>query len=168
MSATNRGAARNENDFYPTPDSAIEPILEELDLSKVNSFCEPCKGSNAIGKYFKHIDTFDYAELSEGIDYLETQRDYADLIVTNPPFSVALEFLEKSLEEARTVAYLLRLNFLGSQKRKKFWQENPPTHIFVLSKRPSFTGKGTDSTEYAWFVWDRGDVMKRRKGVYVL
>lgn len=25
--------------------------------------------------------------------------------------------------------------------------------VYVLPQRPSFTGKGTDSTSYAWFVW---------------
>lgn len=25
--------------------------------------------------------------------------------------------------------------------------------IYVLPNRPSFSGKGTDSIEYAWFVW---------------
>ena len=48
---------------------------------------------------------------------------------------------------------LLRINFLGSQKRYDFWQQFPPDGLYVLSKRPSFTGKGTDSIDYAWFVW---------------
>ena len=52
-----------------------------------------------------------------------------------------------------TVIMLLRINFLSSQKRYDFWQQFPPDGLFVLSKRPSFTGTGTDSQEYAWFVW---------------
>jgi len=91
-----------------------------------------------------------------------------DLIITNPPFKIALEFLEKSLTESKTVIYLLRLNFLGTLKRKEFWNANQPTHLFTLAKRPSFTGKGTDATEYAWFVWDRGNFMKQEKGIYVI
>ena len=27
----------------------------------------------------------------------------------------------------------------------------------MFSKRPSFTGAGTDATDYAWFVWDKTD-----------
>jgi len=153
MSATNRGAVRNKNDFYPTPQEPIEKILNEIDFSDVSHFFEPCRGGGAIFNHIK-VDK-SYAELSEGIDYLTTDFN-TDLIITNPPFSIALEFLEKSLKEAKTVVYLLRLNFMGSQKRKSFWQNNPPSHLFTLSKRPSFTGKGTDSTEYAWFVWDGG------------
>jgi hypothetical protein len=131
MSATNRGAVRNEFDFYATPKEPIEKILAEVDCKK------------------------DYAEIREDKDYFDS-RVMSDLIITNPPFNIALDFLQKSLKESKTVVYLLRLNFLGSQKRKEFWQSNPPTHLFTLAKRPSFTGKGTDATEYAWFVWDGG------------
>jgi hypothetical protein len=166
MSATNRGTKRNNYDFYPTPREAITPILDEINMKKVQSFYEPCKGDSAIYSLIGLSDK-DYSELQEGKDYFEANPS-VDLIITNPPFSLALEFLKKSLTEARTVVYLLRLNFLGSQKRKEFWQNNPPSHIFTLSKRPSFTGKGTDATEYAWFVWDRGDFFTKQNGIYVL
>lgn len=88
-----------------------------------------------------------------------------DLIVTNPPFSLSMEFLTKSLSEAQTVVYLLRLNYLGSAERKTFWKQNQPTHLYVLSNRPSFTGLGTDATEYAWFVWDRGQLFIDPPGI---
>lgn len=32
---------------------------------------------------------------------------------------------------------------------------NPPS-LFVTPKRPSFTNGGTDSADYAWFVWGLG------------
>ena len=167
MSATNRGAERNAYDFYPTPSEPINQILNEIDFTTVTSFLEPCKGDGAILNLIPDGITKHYAEIREGIDYLKYIYK-VDLIVTNPPFSIALEFLQKSLRESKTVVYLLRLNFLGSQKRKQFWTDNPPTHTFVLSKRPSFTGKGTDATEYAWFVWDYGKLFKKPNGIYVL
>ena len=65
---------------------------------------------------------------------------------------MALREFRDSLEHAQCVVMLLRINFLGSKKRYGFWKKNPPQAMYVLSKRPSFTGKGTDATEYAWFV----------------
>ena len=48
---------------------------------------------------------------------------------------------------------LLRLNFLGSRKRAKWWRERRP-EVYVSPARPSFSPDGrTDSTEYAWFIW---------------
>lgn len=168
MSATNRNDKnRNPFDFYPTPDEPIDKILKEIDFAKIETFIEPCLGTGVIyNKIPKHIKK-NYAEIQKGKDYLEMSFK-SDIQITNPPFSMALDFLEKSLSEADTVVYLLRLNFLGSQKRKPFWQKNPPSHVFVLSKRPSFTGKGTDATEYAWFVWDRKNVVKKPNGIYVI
>lgn len=167
MSAAGRGDVRNPYDFYPTPDSCVCQILNEVDFTKVKSFVEPCRGDGVIYNKIPEGIIKDFAEIREGRDYLrETYK--SDLVITNPPFSIALDFLQKSLSESTSVVYLLRLNFLGSQKRKEFWNTNPPTHIFVLSKRPSFTGKGTDATEYAWFVWDSSSIIKRPPGVYVI
>lgn len=73
-----------------------------------------------------------------GVDYLITAFPTVDLIITNPPFPLALQFLQKSLSEAQTVIYLLRLNFLGSRGRRDFWQANRPTHILALPDRPVF------------------------------
>ena len=53
-------------------------------------------------------------------------------------------------------AFLLRTNFLESEKRFKWWQEHPLSGLYTLHKRPSFTGRGTDATSYSWFVWERG------------
>lgn len=168
MSSTNRGATRNDNDKYMTPDYTVDSLLSVLDIQKIRPlcFCEPCRGTGAI---FDRIDanTKWHAEIDEGIDYLEIPY-FVDLVITNPPFTLALEFLQKSLTEAETVIYLLRLNFLGSQKRKPFWQANPPSHTMVLSKRPSFTGNGTDSIEYAWFAWDTLGLITLPPGVHVL
>lgn len=170
MSATNRGTQRNQNDFYITPDYTIESLLNVLNLSKVNSFLEPCRGSGAI--YNKvNVPFKSYCEILENIDYLKTE--YASgtfsLIITNPPFSLFQEFLEKSLKESSTVWYLLRVNVLGSKKRAEWWQDKLPTHLLTLSARPSFNSKGTtDATEYAWFGWDYNNTCILPKGIHVL
>jgi hypothetical protein len=59
---------------------------------------------------------------------------------------------------------LLRLNFLGAQRRRDWWKAHEPAALFVLSARPSFTQDGkTDATDYAWFAWTN-----RYKGIYHL
>jgi len=59
---------------------------------------------------------------------------------------------------------LLRLNFLASQRRAKWWAAQKPNALLVLSKRPSFLASNkTDATDYAWFYWGR-----RHQGIYFL
>lgn len=122
-----------------TPCESIHSLLDVLDYSMLGAygFLEPCRGT---GNIYHAIDAGwkKHAELSEGIDYLTTPFADVDYCITNPPFSLALEFLEKSLAECVSVIYLLRLNFLGAQSRRIFWQANRPSHVMVLPKRPVF------------------------------
>lgn len=80
-----------------------------------------------------------------------------DLIITNPPFFFAQEVWKKAWYDVRPLGYvvlLLRLNFLGSKKRLKIWRHHMPESIYVHSRRMSFwPDGGSDSIEYAHFVW---------------
>lgn len=91
-------------------------------------------------------------------DYLEWQKDREyQTIFGNPPYSLAREFIEKSYEiknKNTVIIFLLRLGFLKSKTRFDFWQKHPVNKLIVLSKRPSFTGGGTDASAYGWFIWD--------------
>ena len=81
-------------------------------------------------------------------------------IIGNPPYSLALEFINKCFEIATDkteIIMLLRTAFLESKKRYNFWQKHPLNGLYVLSQRPSFTGKGTDATSYSFMVWNNSD-----------
>jgi hypothetical protein len=100
-----------------------------------------------------------------GIDYTAGSRithKWYNLIITNPPYSLSLEFAKRAIKEADLTILLLRLNWLASAKRSKWLQKNTPS-IYVLPNRPSFTGSRTDATDYAWFVWG-----SERPGVHIL
>ena len=164
---------RRENDYYATPPGAVDEMLRELVLPW-GYVCDPAAGDGAL------LDAA-AAEYGPGRGYLaiEIDRDrtpnhhvlYADyltlprseeppaLFLSNPPYSLAQEFVTKMLSERgkdTIVAVLLRLNFLGSQKRHNWWKATgAPSALRVVSKRPSFTDDGkTDMTEYAWYIWN--------------
>lgn len=170
MSATNRGSMRSKYDSYQTPGRCIDAMFQYINWNKVFVFLEPCKGEGAI--YNRVPDTVNklWTEIREARDYFLFDYTYSniDLIVTNPPFSLAMEFLNKSLKEAGTVIYLMRINMLGSKQRADFWNDYPPDYLFPITPRPSFTKSGTDATEYAWFCWDRNNIIKRGKWLRVL
>jgi hypothetical protein len=91
-----------------------------------------------------------------------------NLVIMNPPYLAAMDFVKAALRWVRTtkvkatgevkyatVAALLRLPWLASKGRVGFHQSNPSA-IWVLPDRPSFTGNNkVDSTDYAWFVWSK-------------
>jgi hypothetical protein len=169
MSATNRGATRSDHDFYATPHDAIDIAIRQIDWSKIGGVCEPCRGDGRIlDRMVEKLDggLVDWHEIRAGRDYLFDSPipNKYDLIITNPPYTLAQEFVEKAYIEARNVLMLLRLNFLGSKRRHEFWKTHTPDYLFILSKRPSFTGNGTDATDYAWFGW--GKDFTRKPGIY--
>ena len=155
------GKSLNPTDFYPTPPWCYENL--DINWSLFESAHEPGRGDGRIQMFLeeKGISTT-YSEILEGKDFFDW-TDGTDLILTNPPFSLLIEFANHSIKHSNTCIFLLRLNFLGSIKRHNWWKDNTPTALHVLSKRPSFTGTGTDATDYCWVVWDKTD--RLQKGV---
>lgn len=169
MSSTSGNVLPRES--YPTPKSVVVTLLSRLSIRPADNFLEPCRGTDAI---WDHINLPDsqkhWAEIEQGRDYLNTEfPNKMDIIITNPPFSLTEEFIEKSLSELNedgTMAYLQRVNFLGSKKRVPFWKKvGFPDKSPIIIPRPRFVGGNSDSCEYAWFIWDRGNRFKIDKGL---
>ena len=192
MSSTKRSNSRefHISDFYITPQEPIRQFLEKFlsieTLPEYPSILDPSAGGNdkydmpyptvlkKLGINCNNLDTLDIRDNSKAysnMNYLDSKVwSKYDLIITNPPFNLALDFITKALDEVTFdgfVIMLLRLNFFGSQSRKKFFAENMSKYCFVHSKRISFfpedfelDGKvykkgSTDSIEYAHFVWQK-------------
>lgn len=165
MSATNRGAVRVVNDRYPTPawlTEAVVPIVRQR-VGPAPSILEPACGDGAIVEVLERafplarVRGFDIAD---GTDFLtEPPRSDYDLIITNPPFSRAREFIDRAKlwrrDERSVVAMLLRVSFLGSQSRAKWLRTDLPS-LYVTPRRPCFVRGSSDNCEYAWFLWGPG------------
>ena len=94
-------------------------------------------------------------------DFLTWELPFApDVVITNPPFFLAMEVIERALSVVKPGGYvvmLLRLNFYGSAKRFPFMRANAPQRAYVHHERMGFTPGGkTDSIEYQHAVWRRG------------
>lgn len=193
MSSTNRHNAEKRHiaDYYVTPVKDIVTFLGALDEEVSldiwdKTILDPCAGGDpshdmsypkALKEYYvipddwNDIKTIDIREdsLAETkCNYIETKLDYKPfLIISNPPFNQAMEFIKKALDDVEDggyVAMLLRLNFLETKARKDFFDNYMPTWIFVHHKRMSFTDAGgTDSVAYCHMVWKKNDYPKFAK-----
>lgn len=171
---------RRSRDNYPTPHWCFEQIYRQLpmaewDFTQFTSALEPAAGDGRIAGFLEMFmpNRVRRLDIDQGLNFFQQfnhhlpwnpvsrQPRYAfDLIMTNPPYTKAFEFVQKSLQLAPTVIMLLRLGFLASNARADFLRTHEPTKLIVLSNRPSFTGNGTDWYDYAWFVWDRSGRIK--------
>lgn len=68
----------------------------------------------------------------EPLDFLkETLDGFEGDIITNPPYSTGLEFVQRALESVRPggkVAMFLKVQFLEGQKRGAFFKNTPPPY----------------------------------------
>lgn len=170
MSATNRSDVRRDLDFYETPAWCTNAILDQLPTCPTASVLEPGCGTGAIARVLRErgfsnvtgieLDPLQAEQAKQECytvagNFLDPLRYWGvyDLVIGNPPCSEAEAFVRRARSLGDMVAMLLRLNWLSGQKRAEFHRQ-VPAHVYVLPRRPSFTGDGkTDATEYAWFVW---------------
>jgi hypothetical protein len=162
MSATRRGAKRRPNDFYETPVWLTEAMLPHLVRYQPRRILEPAVGDGAIARVLKRAfpdARLVVGDVGTGQDFLSHDHGGPfDLIMTNPPYSQALEFVTRALTfraETGAVVMLLRLNWLGSQERAPWLRGHTPS-VYVTPRHPDFTGGGGDATDYGWLVWDAG------------
>lgn len=162
--------ARQPEDFYSTDPLAVKALLErEIFYPDI---LEPCCGSGAMSKVLEDagytVTSSDKYTRGYGIkkDFFDYSYWHGD-IVTNPPYKKALECVKHALDitapDAK-VAMFLRLLFLEGQARKKFFDEFPPTKVYVFSKRvrcykdgntKDSKDKNNSAIAFAWFVWDK-------------
>lgn len=172
MSATNRGAVRKLRDFYETPGWVTEALIDREPLH--GPVLDPACGDGAILKVLHRRGVGPLAgndiEPGEAECYLRRCSDYLQTparprwpsVVMNPPYRLAADFVRVALADVvrgGKVCALLRLNFLGSS-RKRLDLVGPGSQlraVHALSRRPSFTGDGrSDACDYAWFIWEAG------------
>jgi hypothetical protein len=166
MSATNRGAERRPDDFYETPQWCVDRLLDRVSLP-TGHWLEPSCGAGAIIRAVSRREAPTWTPQWTAVDlhpqmpgaveadfltWLPPPRLRFRVCLGNPPFSMALPFAKKCRDLADITILLLRLNWLASAERAAWLQRNPPS-VFVLPNRPSFTGNGTDATDYGWIAW---------------
>lgn len=171
---------RVENDFYATPRNATEAILNKVNLK--GSILEPAAGEGHISVVLKEkypdskIVSTDLVQREErfgvhikgGIDFLTYDfKENFDNIITNPPFNIAQEFVERALKLANDkVIMFAKIQFLEGNRRRKMFDKAPLKYVYVFSKRINPLRNGEEFDEngkrwsstmcFAWFVFEKG------------
>ena len=174
-----RHEPKDSPDDFPTPPWATRALLQHVihdpKIGKLTCLEPACgKGymSRPLSEEFHSVTSADIIDYGFGAvrDFLTYpyQAGSHDWVITNPPFKLAQEFIERAMTVARSgVAILARTVFLESVGRyESLFSSNPPTYFAQFSERvPMVKGrvdkKASTATGYAWFVWD-----KRKKHNY--
>lgn len=174
-STNTRNVNSEINDYYATDPKAIDELLRFEDFKE--HILEPCVGGghlayrlNDYGFKVKGSDIIDRSYpntiIQNALDIKENTLD----IITNPPYKNAVEIIEHLIKVSNKdvkIACFLKLTFLESLKRYKFFKKYPPRRIYVFSYRincarnGNFTQhKNAKAVAYAWYIWEVGNYDK--------
>ncbi len=177
LAGTSRMRERVKNDYYATPYETTRALMKVEKFT--GDFLEPCVGAGHIADVITEcyptakivgVDLVDRG--FNGVilsDYLNF-KFYGDYnVITNPPYSLAQEFLEHSMEhlkKGKKIAMFLKIQFLEGIKRREMFEKYPPKIIHVFTKRQNPWRNGSEVDEngkawsstmcFAWFVWVKG------------
>jgi hypothetical protein len=170
-SLNNATKKRKESDFYETPYCLIRTFLS-VDLSWEDiPTLDPCCGKGAIGKVLKEYklnpDNLIQHDIEmDGVDFLSYTVANWPQLISNPPYSLANEFILHAKEVAtKRFAFLLPLSYLqGSKRYNRIWKdEKYPLHrIYVFNRFPMMglplredgMLEKTGMIAMAWYVWE--------------
>ena len=166
---------RHAFDHYQTPAAHIDMALDLVSGTPA-TILDPGAGDGAWGTAARQrwpvariigVEVRDvpcppgYDEWHTGpFEVLAPALPGVDLVVGNPPYRVAEQFVRRSLallNEGGQLVFLLRLAFLESRVRTRgLFREQPPALVSVCAARPIFYGDGRNGADaFAFFVWRR-------------
>jgi len=167
FSANNATGKRKKSDFYETPYTLTRKFLDVEYFNKNSTVCEPACGGGAITKVLNEYWEDDkVTAYDQETNFLWDYNEY-NYIITNPPFSLAFEFIQKAKQLAKSkFALLLPLSYLHGKKRfdeiysdREYGLEK----VYVFTRYPMLgetlreDGKyNTGMMVYAWYVWTNG------------
>lgn len=165
--ATLKPKDRQADDFYATPRSTVEQLLQVEGFN--GPIWEPACGDGAISRVLQDhgyqvisTDLVDRGWGDSGIDFLMERALMAGNVVTNPPFRLGTDFARHALAlGASKVAMLLKIGFLEGPTKQDL--HDRLSRVWVIRRRVTFLKDGKDFSRsngkggihtYAWFVWD--------------
>jgi hypothetical protein len=167
---------RVENDYYATPTETTLALPEDI----LYPALEPACGEGHISKLLTGGDVVSTDLVFRGygkggVDFLN-ENFYEELyfpskyntVITNPPFNLFQEFVEKALKVSnKKVIMFGKLQALEGMKRATFLQTTPLKTVYVFKRRQQLLPNGKDFKEitgrkssntmaFAWYVWEKG------------
>lgn len=143
----------SSNDFQ-TPVKALLPLYPYIKKKWKIWECACGKGNlvdELKGKGYKVLGT----DILSGDDFLTWEPESYDCIITNPPYSLKQQFLQRCYELGKPFALLLPLTTFETAKRQNLFKEYGVQVIF-FDRRINFeisSGKGSGSWfATAWFT----------------
>ena len=140
----------NPGDNLYTPDYATEMIHQFT--PEEWKIWEPACGTGNIVKYYqKQNYNIIGTDKETGQDFFK-HTESCDCIITNPPYSIKTEWIERCLQLNKPFALLLPVSALGCNDRSKLWSQ-VDVELLIPNKRIEFMGDTKSNIHFdtVWF-----------------
>jgi len=158
----------NLKDECQTPGYAIEPLMKANLLPQYTrdsiNIWEPAAGEGILVRSIRMIGYKCFGtDLKTGEDFLTIPPPtHFDAIITNPPFSIKIDFVKRCIETGNPWALLMESNTISLKSfHKLIIPLAPEIGIIWFSPRVNFKmpnkkWAGTSHFPVAWFCWNFG------------
>jgi hypothetical protein len=146
------------SDIFQTPPAALNVLLAYLRPGWTIWECSAGKG-NIQSVLTAHGLRVIGSDLQHGQNFLTWQPEQYDAIVTNPPYSIKDEFLQRAYGLGKPFAFLLPLTALEGRVRQSLYRTYGLEVIFMDGRIDFETPSGKPSSAWfatAWFTWGLG------------
>jgi len=148
-------------DNCQTPPYALSPLLPYLGKDKV--IWEPARGEGYLVEAMrKHGLNVVFSSLECGQDFFAYQPNTWDILVTNPPFSRVIEWLERCYSLDKPFALLMKTEIMSNQGIQKlcarygdFEHIFPETRINYKMPNKGWESPGATFNTH-WYTWKLG------------
>ena len=131
----NNVTGNEKTDEWYTPLDIVVKCYDLLQVKYQSRILCPFDTKNSYFVYWGHSTN---NSVIYGInDYLTSDYEF-DYLLTNPPFSIKDQVIEKVLKDGKPSALVLPLDSLGGAKRHKLFKEYGYPTIYIPSKRMKF------------------------------
>ena len=167
-----RSEPHDSLDDFPTPPWATRALCEFLQGIGEPLGSRSCREPAAnrghmvkpLAEYFGSVEASDIHDYGAGFpvnDYLfGPLPEPVDWTVTNPPFRLAEQFIERALATSRVgCAVIVRAAFLeGVGRYERLYAKRKPGYVLQFTERVvmhkgKLSANGSTATAYAWLIW---------------
>jgi hypothetical protein len=147
---------RRANDFYPTPHTIIERLLNELNWQ--GKVWEPCAGDGRLVKALRDRNYEVVAgDIQSGTDFFTCDQAAAPTLITNPPFRTIRQFIDHAFAlGVQRMALVCNERLWACRKGSEQMRRHRPSRFVNMDWREDYLGKGgAPDRALAVSIWDR-------------
>lgn len=162
-------SGNRKGDLFHTPKSLVW-VAEDIIISEfcVSPILEPCAGDLSLSEELEKMDIYTihtndlYSNNCDINDnYLDSNFNYFDQVITNPPFSLWDEFVLKAKSHCKKFMFIGRLDYLTTLKRFNTGIWKNLKSVYPFNRRVDYRTPYREDGHFhvgtmptGWFLWD--------------